>query len=42
MGWCAMLCPDEALLNQHRPLIEDAYARARAGFEARVRKLGPD
>ena len=41
MGWCAMLCPDETLLKQHRPLIEDAHARARAGFESRVRKLGP-
>lgn len=41
MGWCAMLCPEQALLDQHRALIEDAHARARAGFEARVRKLGP-
>jgi len=41
MGWCAMLCPDQAVLDRHRALIEDAYARARAGFDARVRKLGP-
>ena len=41
MGWRAMLCPAQTLLDRHRSLLEDAHARARAGFEARVRKFGP-
>jgi hypothetical protein len=38
MGWCAMLCPGPAELEDCRGLLNEAHSRAVAGFEARARK----
>ena len=37
MSWVAVLCPSPATWADCLPLLDDAHARARAGFEKRAR-----